>query len=68
MQAINPRNLPSLEQYPNQRLSISTLLYQGQPHILVCVAWGLDKPATAAVVEGTIGEAIAINLSLMTIN
>lgn len=34
-------------------------LYQGQPHILVGVALGLDKPATAAVVDGTTGEAIA---------
>jgi IS605 OrfB family transposase len=34
-------------------------LYQGQPHILVGVALGLDKPATAAIVDGTTGEAIA---------
>lgn len=34
-------------------------LYQGQPHILVGVALELDKPATAAVVDGTTGEAIA---------
>lgn len=33
-------------------------LYQGQPHILVGVALGLDKPATAAVVDGTTGKAI----------
>jgi hypothetical protein len=34
-------------------------LYQGQPHILVSVALGLDKPATAAVIDGTTGKAIA---------
>ena len=33
-------------------------LYQGQPHILVGVALGLDKPATAAVIDGTTGKAI----------
>lgn len=33
--------------------------YQSQPHILVGVALGLEKPAIAAVVDGTIGEAIA---------
>ena len=34
-------------------------LYQGQSHILVGVAMGLEKPATVAVVNGTTGEAIA---------
>lgn len=34
-------------------------LYQSQTHILVGVALGLDKPATAAVVDGTTGKAIA---------
>jgi transposase len=33
-------------------------LYQGQPHIVVGVALGLDKPATAAVIDGTTGKAI----------
>ena len=31
-------------------------LYQDQTHILVGVALGLDKPATAAVVDGTIRQ------------
>jgi hypothetical protein len=34
-------------------------LYQCKPHILVGVTLGLDKPATAAVVDGTTGEVIA---------
>jgi hypothetical protein len=34
-------------------------LYQGQTHIIVGVALGLNKPATVAVVDGTTGKAIA---------
>lgn len=37
----------------------SRSLYRGQSHILVGVALGLDKPATAAVVDATTGKAIA---------
>lgn len=33
-------------------------LYQGQSHILVGVSFGLDKPATVAVVDGTIGKVL----------
>jgi transposase len=34
-------------------------LYQGQPHIMVGVALGLNKPATVAIVDGITGKAIA---------
>jgi hypothetical protein len=40
--------------YPRPRRS----LYQGQSHILVGIALGLDKPATAAVIDATTGKAI----------
>lgn len=33
-------------------------LYQGQSHILVCVSFSLDKPATVAVVDVSTGKAI----------
>lgn len=33
-------------------------LYQGRSHILVGISLGLEKPATAAIINGTTGEAI----------
>ncbi len=33
-------------------------LYQGQSHLLLGVAFGLDKPATIAIVDGRTGKAI----------
>ena len=36
--------------------------YQGQPHILVGVALGLDKPATVAVVDGLAGKEITYRI------
>ncbi|QDZ39040.1 hypothetical protein FRE64_03270 [Euhalothece natronophila Z-M001] len=33
-------------------------LYQGQPHLLLGVAFRLEKPATIAIVDGTTGKAI----------
>ena len=34
-------------------------LYEGKSHILIGIAMGLEKPATAAIINGTTGEAIA---------
>ncbi len=58
-QAFVQRKLSSLARIKNPFPRPSHPLYQGQPHILVGVALGLDKPATAAVIDGTTGKAIA---------
>jgi hypothetical protein len=58
-QAFVQRKNSTLARINNPFPRPSQPLYQGQPHILVGVALGLDKPATAAVVDGTTGEAIA---------
>lgn len=34
-------------------------LYQGKSHILIGIAMGLENPATAAIINGTTGEALA---------
>ena len=58
-QAFIKRKKSTLARISNPFPRPSQLLYQGQPHILIGVALGLDKPATAAVVDGTTGEASA---------
>lgn len=58
-QAFVQRKHSTLARINNPFPRPSQPLYQGQPHILVGVALGLDKPATAVVVDGTTGEAIA---------
>ncbi len=58
-QAFVQRKNSTLARIKNPFPRPSQPLYQGQPHILVGVALGLDKPATAAVVDGTTGKAIA---------
>jgi len=58
-QAFIKRKNSTLARINNPFPRPSQPLYQGQPHILVGVALGLDKPATAAIVDGTTGEAIA---------
>lgn len=56
----NSKPLSAANNQPAPRLNnpfrlLRKPLYQGQTHILVGVALGLDKPATAAVVDGTTG-------------
>lgn len=58
-QAFVQRKNSTLARIKNPFPRPSQPLYQGQPHILVGVALGLEKPATAAVIDGTTGEAIA---------
>jgi hypothetical protein len=58
-QAFVKRKNSTLARINNPFPRPSQPLYQGQPHILVGVALGLDKPATAAVIDGTTGKAIA---------
>lgn len=58
-QAFIRRKQSTLARLNNPFPRPSKPLYQGQAHILVGVALGLDKPATAAVVDGTTGKAIA---------
>ena len=58
-QAFVQRKNSTLARINNPFPRPSQPLYQGQPHILVGGALGLEKPATAAVVDGTTGEAIA---------
>ena len=58
-QAFIHRKQSTLARLNNPFPRPSQPLYQGQTHILVGVALGLDKPATAAVVDGTTGKAIA---------
>ncbi|AFZ13451.1 hypothetical protein Cri9333_2589 [Crinalium epipsammum PCC 9333] len=57
-QAFIRRQQSTLARLNNPYPRPSQPLYQGQPHILVGLAFGLDKPATAAVVDGTTGKAI----------
>jgi len=58
-QAFVQRKNSTLARIKNPFPRPSQPLYQGKPHILVGVALGLDKPATAAVIDGTTGKAIA---------
>ncbi|MEW5856247.1 MAG: type V CRISPR-associated protein Cas12k, partial [Cyanobacteriota bacterium] len=58
-QAFVQRKNSTLTRLKNPFPRPSQPLYQGKPHILVGIALGLDKPATAAVIDGTTGEAIA---------
>lgn len=58
-QAFIRRKQSTLARLNNPFPRPSKPLYQGQTHILVGVALGLDKPATAAVVDGITGKAIA---------
>lgn len=58
-QAFIRRKRSTLARLNNPYPRPSRPLYQGQTHILVGVALGLDKPATAAVVDGTTGKALA---------
>jgi len=58
-QAFIRRKQSTLARLNNPFPRPSKPLYQGQAHILVGVALGLDKPAAAAVVDGTTGKAIA---------
>jgi transposase len=57
-QAFIRRKQSTLARLNNPFLRPSKPLYQGQPHILVGVALGLDKPATVAVVDGLAGKEI----------
>jgi transposase len=57
-QAFIRRKQSTLARLNNPFPRPSKPLYQGQAHILVGVALGLDKPATAAVVDVTTGKAI----------
>ncbi|MEP0812370.1 type V CRISPR-associated protein Cas12k [Trichocoleus sp. ST-U2] len=58
-QAFVQRKNSTLTRLKNPFPRPSQPLYQGKPHILVGIALGLDKPATAAVIDGTTGEASA---------
>jgi len=58
-QAFIRRKQSTLARLNNPFPRPSEPLYQGQTHIFVGVALGLDKPATAAIVDGTPGKAIA---------
>lgn len=58
-QAFIRRKQSTLARLNNPFPRPSKPLYQARTHILVGVALGLDKPATAAVVDGTTGKAIA---------
>lgn len=57
-QAFIRRKQSTLARLNNPFPRPSKPLYQGQTHILVGVALGLDKPATAAVIDVTTGKAI----------
>ena len=57
-QAFIRRKQSTLARLNNPFPRPSKPLYQGQPHILVSVALGLDKPATVAVVDGLAGKEI----------
>ncbi|BAY21190.1 hypothetical protein NIES2100_09390 [Calothrix sp. NIES-2100] len=52
------RKNSSLARINNSFPRPSKPLYQGQSHILVAVSLGLEKPATVAVVDGTIGKVL----------
>jgi len=55
-QAFIKRKNSTLARINNPFPRPSLPLYQGQPHILVGISLGLEKPATAAVVDGTTGK------------
>ncbi len=57
-QAFIRRKQSTLARLDNPFPRPSKPLYQGQPHILLGVALGLDKPATVAVVDGLAGKEI----------
>ena len=52
------RKQTTLNRLNNSYPRPSKPLYQGQSHLLVGVAFGLDKPATIAIVDGRTGKAI----------
>ena len=58
-QAFIKRKNSTLARLNNPFPRPSQPLYQGRSHILVSISMGLEKPATAAIVDGTTGEAIA---------
>ena len=58
-QAFIKRKNSTLARLNNPFPRPSQPLYQGRSHILVGISLGLEKPATAAIVDGTTGEAIA---------
>jgi hypothetical protein len=58
-QAFIQRKNSTLARLNNPFPRPSQPLYQGQSHILVGISLGLEKPATASIVDGTTGEAIA---------
>jgi hypothetical protein len=57
-QAFIKRKNSTLTRINNSFPRPSKPLYEGQSHILIGVAIGLDKPATVAVVDGITGKAI----------
>jgi len=57
-QAFIKRKTSTLERLNNSFPRPSKPLYQGQSHLLLGVALGLDKPATIATVDGRTGKAI----------
>jgi hypothetical protein len=57
-QAFIKRKNSTLARINNPFPRPSLPLYQGQPHILVGISLGLEKPATAVVVDGTTGKVI----------
>ncbi len=58
-QAFIKRKNSTLARLNNPFPRPSQPLYQGRSHIVVGISLGLHKPATAAIVDGTTGEAIA---------
>ncbi|AFZ20479.1 type V CRISPR-associated protein Cas12k [Allocoleopsis franciscana] len=58
-QAFIKRKNSTLARLNNPFPRPSQPLYQGRSHIAVGISLGLGKPATAAIVDGTTGEAIA---------
>lgn len=58
-QAFIQRKNSTLARLNNPFPRPSQPLYQARSHILVGISLGLEKPATAAIVDGTTGEAIA---------
>ena len=58
-QAFIHRRQSTLTRINNPFPRPSQPLYEGKSHILIGIAMGLEKPATAAIINGTTGEAIA---------
>lgn len=57
-EAFIKRKRTTLDRLNNSYPRPSKLLYQGQSHLLLGVAFGLEKPATIAIVDGRTGKAI----------